>query len=245
MNKLKKKFLFIPTVITLLTSANTTGAVEIFLRDPDHRGVIEFDQFQIYPENRVGNGIYLEKKLLDSHPQRVIINIVNIKGTDNHVYLFRGSNGVLGLDIVKNVTGEDVRFWRVDPEFYQYSNRTSGTRRVFRIFEDKIIPLLPNLRTGSGVTVSKTHAVFYHISNSKNVTKVNQNGQETTNRVYTFRLHVIKRNLDSAVSLYNLPIKDANYLLKLVWENEHSVSYKLSNGKKHIIDLRKYAPSLF
>ena len=85
MNKLKKKFLFIPTVIALLTSANSTGAVEIFLRDPGHRGVIEFAPFQIYPENRVGNGIYLEKKLLDSHPQRVILNIVNIKDSDIHV----------------------------------------------------------------------------------------------------------------------------------------------------------------
>ena len=245
MNKLKKKILFIPTVITLLTSANTARSVEIFSRDTDHRGVIEFAPFQIFPENRVGNGIYLEKKLLDSHPQRVVLNILNIKDTDNHVYLYRSLNGVLGLDIVKNDTGEDVRFWQVDPEFYQYSNRTSGTRRVFRIFEEKIIPLLPNLRTGTGVATSQTHAVFYHISNSKNVRSVNQNGQETENRVYTFRLHVIKRDLEDAVSLYNLPIQDANYLLKLVWENEYSVSYRLSNGKKHIIDLRKYAASLF
>ena len=245
MNKLKKRFLFIPALITLLTSANTSAAVEIFLRDPDHRGVIEFTPFQIYPENRVGNGIYLEKKLLDSHPQRVIINIVNIKDTDNHVYLYRGLNGLLGLDIVKNDTGEDVRFWQVDPEFFQYSNRTSGTKRVFRIFEDKIIPLLPNIRTGTGVATSQTHAVFYHISNSKKVKRVNQNGQESASRVYSFRLHLIKRNLEDAVSLYDLRIQDANYLLKLFWENEHSVSYKLSSGKKHIIDLRKYAPSLF
>ena len=245
MNELKKIFLFFSTVVTILYAANPAGAVEIFSRDTDHRGVIEFAPYQIFPENRIGNGIYLEKKLLDSHPQRVILNIVNIKDTDNHVYIYRGFNGLLGLDIVKNNTREDVRFWQVDPEFYQYSNRTSGTRRVFRIFEDKIIPLLPNLRTGSGVTPSKTHAAFYHISNSKNVTSVNQNGQKTTNRVYTFRLHVIKRDLKDAVSLYDLPIKDANYLLKLVWENEHSVSYKLSNGKKYIIDIRKYAPSLF
>lgn len=167
MNKLIKIFLFFPTVVPIFTLANPAGAVEIFSRDADHRGVIEFAPYQIYPENRIGNGIYLEKKLLDSHPQRVILNIVNIKDTDSHVYLYRGFKGVLGLDIVKNNTGEDVRFWQVDPEFYQYSNRTSGTRRVFRIFEDKIMPLLPNLRTGSGVTPSKTHVAFYHISNSK------------------------------------------------------------------------------
>ncbi len=245
MIKIKNNFLFISTLITILNPLNPCSAVEIFSRDPEHRGVIEFAPYQIYPEKRVGNGIYFEKKLLDTHPQRVILNIHKIKGTDNFVYLYLGLNDVLGLDIVKNNTGEDVRFWQVDPEFYQYSNRTSGTRRVFRIFNNNIIPLLPNLRTGSGVTVSKTHAVFYHISNSKNVTSTNQSGQKITNRVYTFRLHVIKRNLEGVVSLYELPIKDANYLLKLAWENKHSVSYKLSNGKKHIIDLRKFAPSLF
>ena len=245
MNKLIQIFLFFPTVVTILTSANSAETVEIFSRDTNHRGVIEFAPYQIYPENRVGNGIYIEKKLLDSHPQRVIINIVNIKDTDNHVYIYRGFSGALGLDIVKNNTGEDVRFWQVDPEFYQYSNRTSGTRRVFRIFEDKIIPLLPNLRTGTGVAISQTHAIFYHISNSKNVTSINQNGQKTTKRVYTFRLHVIKRDLEDLVSLYDLPIKDANYLLKLNWKNEHSLIYKLSNGKEYTIDLRKYAPSLF
>ena len=237
--------MFIPTVFLLISPLNPSEAVEIFSRDSNHRGVIEFEPYHIYPENRVGNGIYLEKKLLDSHPKRIILNIVNIKDTENHVYLYRGLNGVLGLDIVRNDKGEDVRFWRVDPEFYQYSNRTSGTKRIFRIFEDKIIPLLPNLRTGSGVTTSSTHAVFYHISNSKNVTKFNQNGQEITNRIYTFRLHVIKRDLGGTESLYDLRIQDANYLLKLVWENEHSVSYKLSNGEKNIIDLRKHAPSLF
>ena len=100
MNNSKKTFLFISIGIMLLTTANPAGTVEIFSRDLNHKGVIEFAPYQIYPENRVGNGIYLGKKLLDSHPQRVIINIVNIKNTDNHVYLYRSLNQMLGLDIV-------------------------------------------------------------------------------------------------------------------------------------------------
>ena len=50
----------------------------------------------------MGNGIYLENKLLDSHSQRVILKIVNIKSTESHVYLFRDQNGALGLNIVKD-----------------------------------------------------------------------------------------------------------------------------------------------
>lgn len=56
---------------------------------------------------------------------------------------------------------------------------------------------------------------------------------------------MIKRDLEDLVSLYDMPIKDANYLLKLDWKNEYSLVYKLSNGKEYTIDLRKYAPSLF
>ena len=243
MNKLKNKFLFISTVITLLTSANTTGAVEIFLRDPDHRGVIEFTPFQIYPENRVGNGIYLEKKLLDSHPQRVILNIVNIKDTDNHVYLYRGLNGVLGLDIVKNDTGEDVRFWKVDPEFYQYSNRTSGTRRVFRIFEDKIIPLLPNLRTGTGVAASQTHAVFYHITESSNSSDNLTNSNPGWN--YKFRLHLTRLGQSQLVSLYQINIVDQSLKLKLSWKNEFELIHRKKDGSEEIYNLQKISPQMF
>ena len=45
--------------------------------------------------------------------------------------------------------------------------------------------------------------------------------------------------------LNNLLIQDVNYRLKLVWENENSVSYKLSNGEKYTVDLLKYVPELF
>jgi len=43
----------------------------------------------------------------------------------------------------------------------------------------------------------------------------------------------------------NLIIKDTSYNLKLSWENESTVSYILSNGKKQIVDLKEYVPSLF
>ena len=73
----------------------------------------------------------------------------------------------------------------------------------------------------------------------------NENGQEVKQRYYTFRLHVVNRNLEKIASIFNLSIKDTNYNLKLFWENEFSVSYKLSNGEKNIIDLREHTPKLF
>ena len=243
--QLKENIFFVFTGLLILFLPQGIKAVDTFTRDSEHRGILDLAPYQIYPENRIGNGIYLDKKLLDSHPQRVILNITSIKNTKSHVYLFRGQNGVLGLGIIKNEADGDARFWKVDPEFYQYTNRTFGMQRVFRIFQKKIVPLLTNLRTGAGIATSTNHAILYHITDSKDITRITSSGQEITQRVYTFRLHLINRNFKKIKSLFNLQVQDVSYRLKLKWVNEYSVSYKLSNGKVETVDLRKYAPTLF
>ncbi len=245
MQQLKANMFFVFTGLLLLLLPQGVTAVETFSRDSEHRGIVDLSPFQIYPENRVGNGIYLDKKLLDSHPQRMILNITSIKNTKSYVYLFRAQNGALGLDIVKNDADGDARFWRIDPEFYQYSNSDFGIQRVFRIFQNKVVPLLAHLRTGAGVATSTNHAIFYHITDSKDITRTNSSGLEFTQKVYTFRLHLINRNFEKIQSLSNLQVQDISYRLKLKWVNEFSISYKLSNGKKETVDLRKYAPTYF
>ena len=245
MLQLKVNIFFVFTGLLLLFLPQGVKAVETFSRDSEHRGIVDIAPYQIYPENRIGNGIYLDKKLLDSHPQRVILNITSIKNIKSYVYLFRAQNGVLGLDIVKNEADGDARFWKVDPEFYQYTNSSFGIQRVFRIYQEKIVPLLTNIRTGSGVVTSANHAILYHITDSKDITRTTSSGQEITQRVYNFRLHLINRNFKKIQSLFNLQVQDVSYRLKLKWVNEYSVSYKLSNGKEETVDLRKHAPTLF
>ena len=242
---LKVKIFFVFTGLVLLFLPQVVKAVKTFSRDSEHRGILDLRPYQIYPENRIGNGIYLDKKLLDTHPQRAILNITSIKNTESYVYLFRDQNGVFGLGIVKNEADGDARFWKVDPEFYQYTNSSFGIQRVFRIYQEKIVPLLTNIRTGSGVVTSANHAILYHITDSKDITRTNSSGQEISQRVYTFRLHLINRNFKKTQSLSNLLVQDFSYRLKLKWVNEYSVSYKLSNGKEKIIDLRKHAPTYF
>ena len=242
---LKVKIFFVFTGLVLLFLPQVVKAGETFSRDSEHRGILDLRPYQIYPENRIGNGIYLDKKLLDTHPQRAILNITSIKNTESYVYLFRDQNGVFGLGIVKNEADVDARFWNVDPEFYQYTNSSFGIQRVFRIYQEKIVPLLTNIRTGSGVVTSANHAILYHITDSKDITRTTSSGQEITQRVYNFRLHLINRNFKKIQSLFNLQVQDVSYRLKLKWVNEYSVSYKLSNGKEETVDLRKYAPTLF
>ena len=152
-----------------------------------------------------------------SHADRIILGIAIIKNTESYIYLYRNQDGLLGLDILKNKSDGDARFWKVDREFYQYANNSSGIQRVFRIFDNKIVPLLSNLRTGAGLSGSKNHAVFYHITGSKEITRTNTSGQQSSQRVYNFRLHLIHRNIKEIQSLKNLTVEDYNYRLKINW----------------------------
>ena len=238
-----KSFCFLGVCYFLL--CQTTFSLESSPRDKTHRGVVDISQYQIYPENRIGNGIYLEKKLLDTHPERTITNIVDIKKTKSSVYLYRNKNGDSGLGIIKNKEDGEARFWKVDTDFYQYSNRYTGLQRVFRIFNNKIIPLLANVRTARGIASSPSHVVFYHIINSQEIPITNNIGQTIKQRLYTFRLHLVNKDIEKIESINNLIIKDTNYNLKLSWENSFSVSYKLNSGKKQIVNLREYVPDLF
>ena len=243
----KKKLIMFFSIlgVYLLIPPQPIISLETFPRDNEHRGIVQINSYQIYPENRIGNGIYINKTLLDSHPERMITSITDIKGTKSSVYLYNNLKGDQGLGIIKNKFDGDARFWKVEGEFYQYSNRSSGLQRIFRIFNNKINPLLPNVRTGRGITISQNHAVFYHIINSQEISLPNENGQEIKQRSYTFRLHVVNRNLEKIGSIFSLLIKDTNYNLKLSWVNQSSVSYKTSNGKNNIVDLREYVPNLF
>ena len=85
----------------------------------------------------------------------------------------------------------------------------------------------------------------YHIINSEEISLPNQSGTEIKQRKYTFRIHVVNRNIEKIGSIFNLIIKDTNYNLRLFWENEFSIRYELSNGENRIVDLREYVPNLF
>ena len=87
MQQLKVNIFFVFIGLLLLMLPQGVTAVETFSRDSEHRGIVDLSPYQIYPENRMGNAIYLDKKLLDSHPQRVILNITSIKDTKSYVYL--------------------------------------------------------------------------------------------------------------------------------------------------------------
>ena len=64
----KKKLIMFFSIlgVYLLIPPQPIISLETFPRDNDHRGIVQINSYQIYPENRIGNGIYTNKKLQDT-----------------------------------------------------------------------------------------------------------------------------------------------------------------------------------
>ena len=99
-------------------------------------------------------------------------------------------------------------------------------------FTGKVVPVLEKLRTASGVTLSNTHAVFYHITESSNSSDNLTNSNPGWN--YKFRLHLTRLGQPQLVSLYQISIVDQSPKPKLSWKNE----FELIHRKKMV--LRKF-----
>ena len=200
-------------VISLII--NPIKGVELHPRDATHRGVVDEGGFTFFPENRLGNGLYREGKLLASKTGRSIISAKLIRGTNSVVYLYTALSDELGLGLVNGMEDGTGRLKRVDTEFYEYSNQEIGYQRIFRVLNRQIIAVLDNLRTGTGVTLSDTHAVFYHIVDSSSIMVEGDSGEQVSVWNYKFRLHLARRGKPGVVNLYQFTIEDQSLRLNL------------------------------
>ena len=154
--------------------SSSLHAIEIQPRDEKHLGVVTEGDFIIYPQNRLGNGLYRDKILLISQTDQRIIGSQPIKGTKSVVYLYQDHNDEFGLGLINGENEGIGRLKKVGAEFYEFSNNEIGYQRIFRILKGRVIPVLDNLRTATGVTLSETHAVFYHITESSSSQKMDE-----------------------------------------------------------------------
>ena len=220
-------------------------ATEIHNRDENHRGLLHKNGFSYFPENRLGNGLYREGKLLVSKTGNLIFDAIEIRNTNSVVFLYSDPNKNLHLGLVNGEGDGNGRFKQIDAEFYEYTNNDIGYQRIFRLLKGKIVPVLENLRTGTGVTLSKTHAVFYHIAESGTTIIKTESGDETKAWIFKFRLHLTKRGHNSVITFYGLPIEDQMPTINLFWKDENILVVQKSNGKQLLFNLRNLAPQMF
>ena len=223
--------------LTLVIFWQATAA-ETFEQDSEHRGVLYLGDYQIFPENRLGNALYYKYKLLISEPDRQILKFYEIPETVSLVYLYADPQQALALDVYDLSTEKESKIKRVDNEFYEVW--MPGNRKIFRIYQNDLVGLTSHLRTATGLTPSHSHIAYYHIERSQVISPEN----EVEQRIYYFRIHVLKRSEIKPIKLHEV-VQDTQASLKLTWIDARTLGYRLSDGSSHEIDVASQLPDYF
>lgn len=236
---------FIPSFLGLLmTMILGMGASVAWAQDtsqaPSYSTRIkQLGNYQIFPTERYGNALYLNRQLLASFGGRMILDLQEIPNGESLVYLYRDEEQNLALGLYDFSESKRARIKRVDDEFYEVWVFSLGIRAIFRIFDGKIERVASHLRTARGVTPSVEQVAFYHISASEVL-----EGENGKYRVYDFRIHVLKRKQTKPLRL-SVTVRDSRSILNLSWPEATVLRYELMDGTIKDLSLSELLPDHF
>ncbi|NQU65975.1 MAG: hypothetical protein HQ517_17075 [SAR324 cluster bacterium] len=224
------KHILLLFVLSLITYSQAVSQSETTSESPANSILKLNEVFQIFPNKKLGNTIYLNKKKLISREDLTLIDI--LEAPEGYVYLGQDEteNSVLGY------TGsQDAKFIGLKGGFYQLSIGKNGKKKIYWTNEkNRIIDLLPRRNTATGLVFNDVDmAVFYHIA--KGETIETEEGKERYQ--YTFNLHSISMQTFEVKHL-PLAIKDFSLKLHLEWINGDTIKYTLSNGKVETVTIK-------
>ncbi len=217
-------------------------AVDEFGFDATHRGLITVkEKYQIFPERRMGNGLYRNQKLLFSSPDQMILDVAEIQNQNSLVYLYEGVEGNLEIGAYGTEESVTPSLQRVDDEFYEVMVPRNQLRRIFRITEkQQLVKIFDHVRSARGVTPSHKLVAFYHITDVKE--QATDTGDKQT--IYTFRLHILNRS-NSLVKSLPFTVNNTIARIQLSWLNERTLQVRYSDGTTQNIELPQYLPNFF
>lgn len=188
------------------------------------------NQFSIFPDNKLGNSVYLNKKRLVSRDDLTMVDIV--QAPEGYIYHGLDENGSSILGFAGN---ENAKFIQLPGGFYHLVTDENNKKKIYWINgKRKIEDLLPRRNSGSGLVFNGSDkAVFYHIAKGESVET--EEGKERYQ--YTFRIHIANTETRSVRHL-PVSIKDFSLRLRLEWADENTIKYTLSNGQVETVSIQ-------
>ena len=234
--------LFCSTLRTLalaglaLLLASTGWAGRQFPTDTAHRGIVPTGPYQIFPENRPGNGVYLDNRLLLSITEHTITAVKPLAKEGAFVYLLQKPEGGFDLGVQLDSAEPKPRITEVARNFYHAVIVIDGVvyKKFFRVVRAGIVDLLPNSKTVDGMTVGGPGVLFYHVAS---MSQGDQDGRVVNQ--FGLKLHLALfeeerlRNLD-------YPIQNTLPRLKLAWRGDTDIEVHLADGRVEILSISQF-----
>jgi len=205
--------------------------------DQDHRGIVFFEPYQVFPEKRPGNGIYLRNRLLFTLPGHTLVYLLPLALEGRFVYLATdpGGRSVLGVFLLP--TDRPPRVTRIAEDFYYAVIVVEEivVKKMFRVMSNhSIADLLPQSKTADGVTPGVPGVAFYHVST---VERTIQNGR-SVNR-FGLRLHLALFSEERLRTL-DYPVFNTLPSLTMTWADETTLQFALADGRVEAVSISQF-----
>jgi len=206
-----------------------------------HRGIVSAGPFQIFPENRFSNGVYLDGTLLVSVPGQTLLGAVQIGPRGRLVYLARGADGkrVVG---VHTLPGDAPPRISEPAKGYTYvvaGFDGQGYKKFLRVTDTAITDLLPGSRTADGLTAGPKGILFFHVASTAGAAPVKPGEPAPLAEAYGIRLHWLDPE-KGVVRHLGRPLYNTLPTLKLAWLDEGQIQITLSDGKSETFSVTDF-----
>lgn len=204
---------------------------------PTNRGVVTYEPYQVFPENRPDNAVYLNNRMVLSAAGEAIVYLMPLPKEGRFAYLSQNAQGETNLHVFLPPTDPAPRIHKVADGVFYVVMVMEGIvyKKLFRVLQgNTVVDLLPSSKTADGATVGETGVLFYHVAS---VVRANSDGNPNTR--FALRLHLVLfeeerlRNLD-------YPILNTLPSLKVRWLDPTSVEYEMADGRTETISIAQF-----
>lgn len=212
----------------------TAQAAQEFPGDPEHRGVVTIGDYQIFPENRSGNAVYLDNTLVFSVPGETLVQIIPLPQPGRFIYLTRDADGNARLGARLAKSEPEPRITAIGEAFYHAVMVMDGVvyKKLYRIQNDlSVVDLLPSSKTADGMTLGPGGVLFYHVASAQRT--------DDGNTVFGLRLHLAPQD-DEPTRHLAYPILNNLPSLELDWTDANRIRYVLADGREGALSVSQF-----
>jgi len=226
----------IVAVCLAVAAGSAAQGAEQFPSSPNHRGVAPFEPYQVFPENRPGNGVYLDNQLVFETKDLTIVDVLALPVPGRFAYYALDGQGNGTLNVVVGPNDPKPRIELVTQGFYHAVVVLDGVvyKKLYRIIDRNVLDLLPSSKTADGPVAGPVGVVFYHVA-----TAIRETADGQSKRSFGLKLHLALYDSDRTQHLDYL-INNALPELKFRWLDDGHIEVGFSDGRTEVLSLTQF-----
>lgn len=211
-------------------------AAEQFPSSPNHRGIAPFEPYLVFPENRLGNGVYLDNQLVFESRERTVVDVLALPAEGRFAFFALNPQGQGALDVFVKGNDAKPRIQELTPGFFHVVMVLDGVvyKKMYRIIDNNVLDLLPSSKTADGPVAGPEGVVFYHVA-----TAIRETEDGQSKRGFGLKLHLAlfederTRHLDYLIT-NQLPE------LRISWLDSTRIEIGLADGRTEVLSLAQF-----